>query len=255
MNKRLRNTILAVFSIITIGCIVFGTFRMFGIGRGKVPFWGPLLGASDKSGTVGATKIAEDIDDIDVILSYGDITIEKGNNNAVSVECNVEEFTPIVECKNGKLVIVSPDNNVVNTEFLNISVNVTVKDDIDNMEVDLALGDAAIKNVEVTEKMDISLSLGDLTIDNGSTKSLEVDSSLGNVDISKCKFDDADIQASLGDTKVEVCDEIDNYSMDLTCSLGDVNVDHDKYSDYYKSNNGNKRLVINCDLGDISVEK
>ena len=134
-----------------------------------------------------------------------------------------------------------------------IEIKQTSKHSINLKEYDSDIVLTVPKDVEITE-LNIDNNLGCITLDNLNIVTGQIDADLGDVDLKKVVFKDMDITANLGDIEVDSGNNLDDYSISASISLGSCNINGMKGSSDYEKVGKEGTLTIDADLGDIDVE-
>jgi len=253
--------ILVVVSVITVACIIIGTWMHIGNFGFRLFGFNSMSDDSNKKTTT--VNVDEPFDSLDIKMSIGDIFIKEGDKAIVEITFADTDLYPDVEVKNGVLSIdqsgKSGTFNFVSCNSGSYSGKITVtlpKDmfinrldikqnmgdiefvdiDMDNSAIDSDLGDVKAENVTVKGFMDADLSLGDFKMTNCTIEKIDVEDDLGDIRIEGA-LKEAKLQCDLGDVKVENSNSDAESKMDLETDLGDVK--------YNGNNQGNKYTLNN----------
>lgn len=262
----MKNKIPIIFLLILISVIIFCLvmFLVIYLNKGM----DGMINIGKVSENIVLEKNFEllEIENIEVIQDYGDVTFKENEDNSIKVEIyGRNEKDAKAELNNNKLKI----ENTNRRNFALINFGVRKSEIIVYIPKDYA-GDINIK-----------VDCGNATLEDTENANLKVECNAGNVKIKKAK--NANIKCNLGDVKAEEILNKCNIEADagnvkiekLTLSedskikvdLGDVTIDEinevyiEADTDLGKTNinqnhrNSETTLKINVDCGNISVAK
>lgn len=262
----MKNKIPIIFLLILISVIIFCLvmFLVIYLNKGM----DGMINIGKVSENIVLEKNFEllEIENIEVIQDYGDVTFKENEDNNIKVEIyGRNEKDTRAELINNKLKI--ENTNRRNFTLINFGVRKS------EIIVYIPKGYAGDINIKVD--------CGNATLDNIENANLKVECNAGNVKIKKAK--NANIKCNLGDVKAEEilnkCNiEVDagnvkiekltlNEDSKIKVDLGDVTIDEinevyiEADTDLGKTNinqnyrNSEVTLKINVDCGNISVAK
>ena len=151
---------------------------------------------------------------------------------------------------------------------------------VDCIDIDTDLGEVNLLGIsQPTTKVDIRSSLGNIRVDDCSVKEdCTLNTSLGNIDIKDSVFGKIDLNASLGNIvftgkvdsdmfakasmgniEVELDGREEDYNIELSADMGDVNYKGQKQEGMggsYKCHTENPigEIVLDCDMGNVELE-
>lgn len=215
---------------------------------------------------------------IDIQLDYGDLTIERGTQYAISItkseHANVE-----FEVEDGVLTVKGPSTFTIlfgNTVGkCSVTVTVPASARLERVEASSDLGIVKVRDIEA-EEMILSSNLGDVTAENLTAQEIDLDADLGRLKATalhtkelRLKADLGDIEATdvtvsellwfdsamgkvslsgnfanvsgtcdMGDVLLRTSGAEENYDYDLSCDMGKVNLNGDKRGNDYSRNHG-----------------
>lgn len=215
---------------------------------------------------------------IDIKLDYGDLTIERGTQYAISItkseHANVE-----FGVEDGILTVKGPSTFTIlfgNTVGkCSVTVTVPANARLERVDASSDLGIVKVRDIEA-EEMTLSSNLGDVTAENVTAQEIDLGSDLGRVNATALHTQELRLNANMGDieaTDVTVtgllefdCDmgkvslsgnladvsgscnmgdvllrtsgAEEDYDYDLSCDMGKVNLNGDKRGNDYSRNHG-----------------
>lgn len=211
------------------------------------------------------------LDRISVYSSCGNVTLSGFITESLKSNVSYGNFT-MKDCAAGKSIVKLASGKS------NISDFQTGDLDFSN-----AYGNCHFSNINTDEsklpgdisfdKIDISMSSGNVDIDNVYTESFEIDNSYGNIDcvgitadsfdaklssgslsVSKADFNEADLNNSYGNITLELLGNEDDYSLDLDTSYGNIRVSGKNYDDHLIIDKGSTRsITANLSSGDLRI--
>jgi len=225
----MKNTVKAIYIcilvIVTIIAVGYGIYRNYGLNFkvGKFTFFGKTYAGSGDfvENTIDINSL-DSFEKITIDASIGELVIEEGDSPEIYYHY-LEERVPEIEVKDGELKIVQKNPS-------NVNVNNNTND---------LLKIVLPKDSHYT-KVDISLDLGSITIDDIDADVLDIEAGLGAVETNKCNFDELTIDASLGAVELRKTNIANG---DINADLGSVEVDGTL-----------NVLKVNCDLGSIEIK-
>ncbi len=232
MKKYVNNVILSIFVCVCLaGCGIIQTAAS-GRSDDSTAYLTNVLSSHDDG--YGEMKSLETVlgkfSSIDVTLSIGDVTIEKGMDYSIEY-CFPEKIQPEYGVKDGCLVVEGKEvRTISDTKLSKTYLIITVPED------------AELKNVS------ISVAMADVNIDGIHSDKLKGRTSMGDVYASLCDFTDAkwdcamgyvsfdgqfnklNIESSMGDIKVS---SDSNWKGTLKTAMGNVEVDGSSQGEQY----------------------
>lgn len=242
-----------LLGVITVSAIIYGVYRNVGFTR-PASFFGrvityPFYDDEDKDakreskffGKYGTYKDEQTFDDIDEIKIHADvmsITIESGSENKISYECNNDGFIPDINVKNGKLVVKQSGLRVsFGSSSYKCKFRITLKDT------------SKIKD------LDINNDVGDVMIDGVTLTKLHINQDVGNLVLSDVDLEKGKITTDVGNIEIRRLKNIDDFDMDVACSIGTVLFKGKKSPKRFRQEGKDLRsLTVSCDVGDIDIE-
>lgn len=227
-----RSLYIGILVTITIICVLAGT--LINVGKNMPVF--SFFSKDSKSISKDYSELSAGFSAIDLNTDIGDITIE--SSKAFGAEfTGLEKLAPIMEIKDGVLVVTQEDKNNVaaNPATIKARIKITVPE-----------------GTQLTS-VKAHLDLGDLKLEDISADKLTISESLGDIKINGCVFKSAEITENLGDIKMDLPGSEEDYGMDLDVSLGDIKVNGENKGNKY-TKEGSIPIKASNDLGDIKIK-
>lgn len=250
-----KNIYLTTIWVITIFAIIAGTFY-------HTTDWGEKF--FDKLGikTPGHSQHFEETVDTFEKISFdvdlSEIEIRTGNDYRISYKCT-ENLIPEYEVKNGILQVTQTSKNPhfpKRNGNDNCTIIITIPQDASLLDITgyCDLGDVELNNL-TADNISITCDLGEIVLSNVSATSITCDCDLGDCEIDNCSFDNLTIDNDLGSVEVSGIFHLSEYTMNLSASMGGIEVnDNDYRSSYEQEGNKDKIITISCNMGSIEVE-
>lgn len=252
-----KNIYLTIIWIVTIFCIIGGSFyHIMGWGEGFLGHFGLDSSLKSKINTYNDAVDAFDSISLDVDLS--EVNIVTGDKYGFSYECT-NNLIPDFKVKDGTLSIVQTSKNPHfprrnGNDNCIITITVPKEAELSCISGDCDLGDVEITGLTVDE-IDIECDLGQAVITDVTAQSITCVCNLGNCEINECSFDNLDVDNDMGGIEVYSKNPLTDYGMDLSVSMGEIEVDGEDYGTHYKQKGGkDKNINLTNSMGSISIE-
>lgn len=125
-------------------------------------------------------------------------------------------------------------------------------------EFNLAAGRLVVKNLEISEESSYMIGAGQMTLSNVKANNITVDCGVGDVRIEGDVTGESDITCDVGNVELNLDRDIDDYSYDISASIGKVSIDNNSYHNIsnrvINNDNAENDLSLNCEIGNISVD-
>lgn len=219
---------------------------------------------------------AEDIDRISIDAQACSVAVvaDRGVEGIVVSYEGSEEIMPEVSFENGELIVTQddiPSNRVSSRMFPTVTVR--VGNDVEISDIDLAIdaGNLELTGVDVDDvtaafdagnielrnangrSLNLTADAGNIDLVNCGYDTIYVETDAGNIDIDDTDFENLDVYADLGNIDVSGITNIDYYSFDISCEIGEVSVDGDRSGRSYTSEGtGTGTITAECSAGAIS---
>jgi len=123
---------------------------------------------------------------------------------------------------------------------------------------EVAAGRLVAQQLDITEKSDYTIGAGQMILNNVNVKDISVDCGVGDVTINGSVTGESDVTCNVGSVQMELDGEEDEYSYDISSSIGNVNIDNNSYHNItnrvINNESAENNLLLNCEIGNISVD-
>lgn len=242
-----KNVYLTIITIVTIACIIIGTFShvIFGLGgfiKYVVTDKYEILNNSDMSdesysdSNISLDAFKNIVIDTDVI----DITVVSGDSFSYSLNCN-KKLTPSISVSNNTLNITQGRIRSVNIfGFHNVKCKMKV----------------TVPSGTILNSADIKSDVGNIKINNVNFTNMAISTDVGNIDLSSIKFDKLKISSDVGNINISDIDGIDACDINIASDIGSINYLGTTYRNNYNklSTNAEKSLTITTDIGNVDIK-
>ena len=242
-----KNVYLTIITIVTIACIIIGTFShvIFGLGgfiKYVVTDKYEILNNSDISdesysdSNISLDAFKNIVIDTDVI----DITVVSGDSFSYSLNCN-KKLTPSISVSNNTLNITQGRIRSVNIfGFHNVKCKMKV----------------TVPSGTTLNSADIKSDVGNIKINNVNFTNMAIGTDVGNIDLSSITFDKLKISSDVGNINISDIDGIDACDINIASDIGTINYLGTTYRNNYNklSTNAVKSLTITTDIGNVDIK-
>lgn len=239
-----RTIYLAVITLITIGCVLFGVYRFT---NGNFVF---SIGNANYSTEESATL--EAFERISVDAAVMDLIVKEGTDYSLDYHAT-ENLVMSYHVENGKLIISQKKKgsmNGINNAVMTLTVPAETQ--LERMDIKVDVGDVNVMDLDIVN-MDVDLDVGDTTIERTTLEKGVIDGDTGDVELKDSSFVNLDISSDVGDVKVHSSIDISGYSYDLKTDVGEVEVGAAEYGKKYFKDGEMGKIFIHGDVGDITV--
>ncbi len=208
------------------------------------------LDIQDSSGDVSiASFVAEDLN---VTVSYGDLVVK----DAAAVEANITLSSGTSKISDFQAGELNFTNSYGNAKFTNINTGdafLSSETTYNKVDISMSSGDVTINGMQV-ESIKIDNSYGDIDCEEVTAKEFNMDLSSGNLDVKDSVLEEVDVNNSYGNVTLRLSGSEANYSLDLNTSYGDITVGNKDYDEHLVLDNGGTRsITTDLSSGDIEV--
>ena len=239
MNERAKKAYISLLTVVTLICILIGTFRFF----------------SFRGGNVGRRKGEEagleEFSTLTVSVSAADVIVEKGHSYQVELS-EGRELSYVV--KDGELIISETRKGLLHTERSGHAV-ITVPSgaELSSVTISTDYGNITLDGVG-TETASLQTSAGNITIKDSEVSTASIVSNMGNITLNDTVFVSVNAAADLGNITADLNTEPEDCSLSLKTDLGEIKVDGDKKGrEYQTEQNGGSQFTAVSNLGNIKV--
>ncbi len=217
--------------------------------------WNEYLSLGSSS---GEQEYTDEFTKLDIEFGAGTLEIQYGDVENVQVQWdNVVGYSKklsgnTLELEGGVGVSIGIGN-------ANSSLKIILPQDMELDEVDIEIGatDATIADIKA-DKVAIAVGAGQATVSDVTTDLLDIEVGAGQGTFSGITADKIDMEVGLGQLDVDLAGEMENYSYDVECGIGQVNVGSQSYSGVgastsVKPDDAIYHMDIECGIGEINI--
>lgn len=251
-----KSIYLTVIWIITIFCIIGGScYRFMGWGQ---DFFEHFETGVSRSGTISNQDILDEFHNISFDIDLSEVTIEVGSSYHISYHCTKNQ---VVEYKveNDTLTVTETSQNPHfpkrnGNDDCDIVITVPRDARLTDISGSCDVGDVEIVGL-TADRVEISCDLGEASVSDVTAESIICDCNLGNCEIEDCIFDNLTVNNNLGNVDLSNSYPLSDYTLDLTVSLGSIEVNDNAYtSRYERDGDKDKKIKITCSMGSIEID-
>lgn len=264
-----KNIWMTILTIITVCCVVGGTFHYCGIFNIRGGF---------RVGGDRMTSASSDLDafeSINVDADLMDLSIETGKNfylhseytDSIKLEYEIKDKTLHIKEKMPQkgwwggmrnqqccMTLTVPEgtaikNMDVRVAMGNISVEGMISSDCDALT---NMGSCTFTNCNFGSS-DLRTNMGEITIKDTDLCDAEVDNDMGSIKIESCTFQNLNVDNAMGDTSIDVKQNLDDFQIELEAGMGEVSVNgQNEGTKYHQSGNAGK-LEASTSMGSVRL--
>lgn len=249
-----KSIYLTIIWIITIFCIMGGTcYHIMGWGES---FFNHFNLSDSKK--LSGQETLDTFDSISFDIDLSEVYIVSGSEYQLSYSCTNNQLVKY-KVVDGTLTVTESSNNSHYPRRNgndNCSITITVPRDaaLSSVTGECRLGDVELSGL-TAEAIDISCNLGEASITDVTASSIDCSCDLGNCEIDNCSFDNLTVHNSLGNVEVQSRELLSNYTLDLSVSMGEIEINDTSYfSRFQQDGDKDKCIKITCDMGSIELE-
>lgn len=253
MNIKLRNTVLIVATVVTVLCVILGLFI------NSDNFERFLKNKDNQRLSFGGKSYAYeesfdgDITDIVINLDMASVEIKEGNENKLSIDAN-KAVTPIYSFENGTLTLSAKEAIKITPFGKNPpDIVITVDGDIDSFDAQIDMGSIEISGVEIKD-CNVAVDMGEIEASDSKIENVSAKVDLGNIEFDKVDFLSGALECRAGDIEVSLPFGTDEYSLDISVELGNIEMGDDDMGTRFQSSNGMRSLSATVDMGSVEIK-
>ena len=96
--------------------------------------------------------------------------------------------------------------------------------------------------------------MGNIEVNKCSSEKISIEANMGDVEISKCDATDLDITNSMGNVDITLEEDVKDYSVEVSSSLGDVRIGKEKVDSSYKQTGDKGTIKVECNMGNVDIK-
>lgn len=264
MGKRIY---LAILWTITIFCIGLGCYHNNGFnGHFYFGFNGTTsydnvkdFGTSverttEDNGEKGTHIYEQPFTNLVIDCEVADVTIQKGNT--LSCDYRIAKRTTYSfdwkPDNEGTAYITLENKKSYNNNGSSFVIYIPSDVNLSSVTIQNDVGDTTLENVSI-DTLSINSDVGDIDLNRVTTKNTTLDADTGDVDITNTSFQNLTSTLDVGDCTIDDVD-VENYNLDLSADIGDIEVNGDTHRSEYTVNNGlSQTISVSCSVGEIEI--
>ncbi len=122
----------------------------------------------------------------------------------------------------------------------------------------VSTGRLVIDELDIDEESDYRIGAGSMLLNKVSVKNITVDCGVGEVVIRGKVIGDNEVSCDIGSVEMYLEGEKDDYSYDISASIGNIDIDNNSYHGiserYINNDDTDNSIALNCDIGNISID-
>lgn len=236
-----KNILIIVLGVITVACIIYGSYR--NLFKGRIKWFdndGNFVISSDETDKdFGKASFSEELNNfskikVDVVVAA--VEIKEGSSFRIEATYNRENLKPGFEIKGDTLeVFQEKRRSRVGDNGCRVIITVPAGTYLDSVNITSNVGDIEIGDIK--------------------GKKLIGEVNVGEISADKIDFEEIEFETNVGEISVRLADgNIDDYDITLSADVGEVSVAGRTYKKSYSSRGkGNRRIRIDANVGAIKV--
>lgn len=263
-NNRIKTAILFVLTIITVACIIIGTYRFTGNVKSNIK-----NSLKEHGITINGFDWDWDFDDEDDFIEIEGKDGKDGNTSvrgAKSVFSNLDAFTNLkidakvmsVTIKNGDTLSYSCKFNKdkLKPEVTNENGTLTIKQrgfnhNNGNLNCNLVI---TVPRYTQLDDVDITLNVAEVDLQGFDCNEIKVTNNVGEINVKDVNFEDLDVKTNVGEINVNTLSPIDEYTINASTNVGEVNVDGRGYrKNASLDGNTSKKISVETNVGEVNI--
>ena len=199
------------------------------------------------------------------------ITVQLENGVKSKYSCSLDDGTLTVRyvlkhhsaIKGGAVITIGiPDGMSFETMDFDIGAS-SLEIDSSNfscntLKMDVGAGDMDAEYLNVTDRMDLTLGVGNVDISDGSFGEMRLDCGLGVLNLSGSVGGDVTAHCGMGELDLELRGDEKDYDFDISCGLGSLEVNGMSYgglggSKTIRNESATKKMKLECGMGNVEV--
>lgn len=253
-----KNLYLILLSIITLVSAIIGILIHVIIPAGS--WFANFDEHFDSDDFIAGSTTYEELDafqSIDFDINVADITITNGDTYSISYQTRKKALIPSYEIKDGTLYVKQASektlHGLTNNASCTLMITVPKNTVLSQITGKSAVGDFTMENTSAIQ-MDVSVNVGDTELTDVVLQQVTIGSDVGDISLEDVTFDIANLTSNVGDVDVTSDLSLDDFQMDLSCGIGEIEVNDNSYHEKYQSNVASeKSLTVSTGTGDIDI--
>ncbi len=249
----MKNYYLAVLGLLTAAAIIVGIslhlggfpfgkgFNMFGLGIGS----GKMTSFGDE---------VEGVTDVNIDAKIMDINIVYGDKFSYEYEGR-DDLKPDISVNDGELKVKQSGNKPkgINGNYkCNLNIEIPEDAKFGFFKADLNMGNLVVEGFEA-EDVDFDLSMGNVEVKELKAENIDIDADMGNVEIFSAEFKELHGEANMGNVVVQSVNDLDDYDIEASTNMGDINIDGKNVSKNYNTKGDAGKIRISANMGNVEI--
>ena len=250
-----RAIYLIFLSLITIGCIIFGTVYHTGKAVGHISKWWNDQVTDDGTAT---TEEGQDVLDafttLHVEADIASVKVQQGDE--FKIEWSVRQSgVPSYDVKDGVLTVRQkhPHKNLTGNHSCKITIFLPEGTELDRVEIDADVGNVDLVDVSA-QKTIITADVGAIGLDNCQLGDTSLEADVGDIRLRGCNFCDLTADADVGSVSIDANQDLSDYSYDLDTDVGDIHINDEHMRKQFEMHGkGKYKIDVSCDVGSLDI--
>lgn len=193
--------------------------------------------------------------ELDIELKYDELVLEEGEGFSVKVYNDDENKVTVKESAD-TLKVKSTDRKS-QTRKVCISYPKDVK--LEKLDIEMGAGSVYINREIQTDKLEVEMGAGEFEANASVTaREAELQIGTGSMTFTDLSAEKTDGECGLGELNLTMTGEQEDYSYDVECGVGNMDVGSESYSglgrEKHISNTGaDREMELECGMGNVSV--
>ena len=196
----------------------------------------------------------EGVTDIDIDAKILNVQIVEGDKFSYEYDGR-DDLKPDIDLNDGKLKISQKGKNVSglnNNWKSDLTIKIPEDAKLGYFKTDMDMGNLQAYKV-VAEDVVLDLDMGNIEINELKAEDIDIDANMGNVEVYKAEFEDLDADANMGNVIIESVKDLDDYSIEASTDMGNLEVNGKKISKKYESNGDDGNIKLKANMGNVSI--
>lgn len=250
-NKNtIKAVILIVLALITIGSIIFGTYRFTGNVKNNIEKVFNEHGISingfgsdgydwedDNFSDSGNKSIegSEEFSNLKIDAKVMSITIKNGDKFNYCCRYNKDKLKPEVTNENGTLKIVQHG----------------YKNNNGNLKCNLEI---TVPRYTQLDDVYLELNVGEINLEGFDCNTLKVTNNVGEIDIEDINFEELEAKTNVGELSIRTMSSLDEYKINAETNIGELRIGNKNHRHSYSQNGStSKRIKAVTNVGEVSI--
>lgn len=201
-------------------------------------------------------EITGQIKKLNIDAALLNIDIEEGKEYKVEYKGD-ENFRPSFDYnENTGTLEIKQKQNVKRTNLQTdnkLTIEIPRDNEMDSFDVELAIGDLDIDDI-LAKEITLTGNMGNIKVNKCSSETISIEANMGDIEINKCLAKDLNITNSMGNVDITLEEDIKDYTVEVSSSLGDVRIDKEKVDNSYKQTGDKGTIKVECNLGNVDIK-